>query len=111
VRQSSSAYETKLHTCPASDLDALREENQLHQTESSAQASQSAAILSLNMRLQSSAAKNQAKNIEFELRKLDAAQSKEWLGIVQPYLPQVRTSHNLFSSYENNNYDNNVGIC
>ncbi|KAG8695388.1 hypothetical protein FRC09_009176 [Ceratobasidium sp. 395] len=72
-----------------SDLDTLREENQIHQTESSAQASQSAAILSLNMRLQSTAAKNQAKNIEFELRKLDAAQAREWLGIVQPYLPQV----------------------
>ncbi|QRW00779.1 Dynein associated protein [Ceratobasidium sp. AG-Ba] len=72
-----------------SDLDTLREENQIHQTESSAQASQSAAIMSLNMRLQSSAAKNQAKNIEFELRKLDAAQAREWLGIVQPYLPQV----------------------
>ncbi|EUC66057.1 dynactin [Rhizoctonia solani AG-3 Rhs1AP] len=72
-----------------SDMENLREENQIHQTESSAQASQSAAILSLNMRLQSTAAKNQAKNIEFELRKLDAAQAKEWLGIIQPYLPQV----------------------
>ncbi|CAE6420329.1 unnamed protein product [Rhizoctonia solani] len=72
-----------------SDMETLREENQIHQTESSAQASQSAAILSLNMRLQSTAAKNQAKNIEFELRKLDAAQAKEWLGIIQPYLPQV----------------------
>ncbi|KAF8610746.1 hypothetical protein BDV93DRAFT_517841 [Ceratobasidium sp. AG-I] len=72
-----------------SDLDNLREENQIHQTESSAQASQSAAILSLNMRLQSTAAKNQAKNIEYELRKLDATQAREWLGIVQPYLPQI----------------------
>ncbi|KAJ1310514.1 hypothetical protein OPQ81_007245 [Rhizoctonia solani] len=72
-----------------SDMETLREENQIHQSESSAQATQSAAILSLNMRLQSTAAKNQAKNIEFELRKLDAAQAKEWLGIVQPYLPQV----------------------
>ncbi|CAE6488914.1 unnamed protein product [Rhizoctonia solani] len=72
-----------------SDMETLREENQIHQSESSAQATQSAAILSLNMRLQSTAAKNQAKNIEFELRKLDAAQAKEWLAIVQPYLPQV----------------------
>ncbi|KAG8700816.1 hypothetical protein FRC11_012636, partial [Ceratobasidium sp. 423] len=71
------------------DMETLREENQIHQSESSAQATQSAAILSLNMRLQSTAAKNQAKNIEFELRKLDAAQAKEWLGIVQPYLPQI----------------------
>ncbi|KAH7340157.1 dynein associated protein-domain-containing protein [Rhizoctonia solani] len=72
-----------------SGMETLREENQIHQSESSAQATQSAAILSLNMRLQSTAAKNQAKNIEFELRKLDAAQAKEWLAIVQPYLPQV----------------------
>ncbi|KAF8744012.1 Dynein associated protein, partial [Rhizoctonia solani] len=71
------------------DMENLRQENQIHQSESSAQATQSAAILSLNMRLQSTAAKNQAKNIEFELRKLDAAQAKEWLAIVQPYLPQV----------------------
>ncbi|ELU43793.1 dynactin [Rhizoctonia solani AG-1 IA] len=70
-------------------MENLRQENQIHQSESSAQATQSAAILSLNMRLQSTAAKNQAKNIEFELRKLDAAQAKEWLAIVQPYLPQV----------------------
>ncbi|CAE6385420.1 unnamed protein product [Rhizoctonia solani] len=72
-----------------SGMETLREENQIHQSESSAQATQSAAILSLNMRLQSTAAKNQAKNIEFELRKLEAAQAKEWLAIVQPYLPQV----------------------
>jgi dynactin 1 len=39
--------------------------------------------MSLNMKLQSSVLKNQAKNIDLELRKLDAAQSKELLAIVQ----------------------------
>jgi dynactin 1 len=35
------------------------------------------------MKLQSSAAKNQAKNIDLEIWKLDARESKELLSIVQ----------------------------
>ncbi|KAG9015752.1 hypothetical protein FRB93_012317 [Tulasnella sp. JGI-2019a] len=71
------------------ELESLRVQHQTRQTESQAQASQSAALMSLNMRLQSSALKNQAKNIDLELKKLEAKQAKEMLGIVQPYLPQV----------------------
>ncbi|KAG9042521.1 hypothetical protein FS837_010755 [Tulasnella sp. UAMH 9824] len=71
------------------ELDGLREQDQTRQTESEAQASQSAALLSLNMRLQSSAVKNQARTIDLELKKLDAMQAQEMLGIVQPYLPQA----------------------
>lgn len=71
------------------ELDTLREQDQTRQTESQAQATQSAALLSLNMRLQSSAAKNQARNIDLEIKKLDAAQARELLDIVQPYLPQT----------------------
>ncbi|KAG8953679.1 hypothetical protein FRC04_001883 [Tulasnella sp. 424] len=71
------------------ELDGLREQDQTRQTESEAQASQSAALLSLNMRLQSSAVKNQARTIDLELKKLDALQAREMLNIVQPYLPQA----------------------
>ncbi|TDL26403.1 dynactin [Rickenella mellea] len=71
------------------DLDNLRAQTQSAQSESASAASQSAAMMSLNLKLQSSASKNQARNIELELRKLDARESKELLGIVQPYLPQI----------------------
>lgn len=40
-------------------------------------------MMSLNLKLQSSAAKNQAKTIELEIRKLEARESKELLGIIQ----------------------------
>lgn len=37
----------------------------------------------MNLKLQSSAAKNQAKNIELEIKKLEARETRELLGIVQ----------------------------
>lgn len=65
------------------ELSDLRTQTQTAQSESATAASQSAAMMSLNMKLQSSAAKNQAKNIELELRRLEAKETKELLGIVQ----------------------------
>ncbi|XP_006453898.1 hypothetical protein AGABI2DRAFT_181913 [Agaricus bisporus var. bisporus H97] len=73
------------------ELDALRAQTQTAQNESATATSQAAAMISLNMKLQSSAAKNQAKNIDLEIWKLDARESKELLSIVQPYLPQLYT--------------------
>ncbi|KAI0321262.1 dynein associated protein-domain-containing protein [Amylostereum chailletii] len=72
-----------------SDLDALRMQTHTAQTESAAAASQSAAMMSLNMRLQSTASKNQAKNIDLEVKRIEAREARELLGIVQPYLPQL----------------------
>ncbi|KIJ13750.1 hypothetical protein PAXINDRAFT_170080 [Paxillus involutus ATCC 200175] len=72
-----------------SDLDTLRTQTQTAQHESATAASQTAAMMSLNLKLQSSAAKNQAKTVELEIRKLEARESRELLGIVQPYLPQL----------------------
>ncbi|KAG9313881.1 dynein associated protein-domain-containing protein [Chiua virens] len=72
-----------------SELDYLRTQTQTAQHESATAASQTAAMMSLNLKLQSSAAKNQAKTVELEVRKLEAKESKELLGIVQPYLPQL----------------------
>ncbi len=66
-----------------SELDGLREKDQSRQSESQAQATQSAALMSMNIKLQSSASKNQAKTIDLELRKLDAAQARELLDITQ----------------------------
>lgn len=66
-----------------SELDTLRAQTQTAQNESATATSQAAAMISLNMKLQSSAAKNQAKNIDLEIWKLDARESKELLSIVQ----------------------------
>ncbi|KAJ3570761.1 hypothetical protein NP233_g4188 [Leucocoprinus birnbaumii] len=71
------------------ELDALRAQTQTAQNESATAASQAAAMISLNMKLQSSAAKNLARNIDLEIKKLEARESKELLAIVQPYLPQL----------------------
>ena len=46
-------------------------------------------MMSLNLKLQSTATKNQARAIELELRRIEAKEAKELLGIVQPYLPQI----------------------
>jgi hypothetical protein len=66
-----------------SELDTARELSQVHQNESQTQASQAAAVLTLNMKLQSTATKNQAKTIDLEIKRLDAAQAREMLSIVQ----------------------------
>ena len=50
-------------------------------------ASQSQAMLNLNMKLQSSALKSQAKTIELELGKLSASQAQSHLDMIKPYLP------------------------
>jgi len=42
--------------------------------------------MSLNLKLQSSVSKNQAKNIELEIKKLEARETKELLGIVQVFV-------------------------
>ena len=68
---------------PSSELDTLRTQTQTAQDESANAASQTAAVMSLNMKLQSSASKNQAKHIELEIKRLEARESKELLEIVQ----------------------------
>ena len=46
-------------------------------------------MMSLNLKLQSSASKNQARAIELELRRIEAKEAREMLEIIQPYLPQI----------------------
>lgn len=50
-------------------------------------------MMSLNMKLQSSVAKNQARNIDMELRKIEAREAKELLSIIQVRLLLV---HDIF---------------
>lgn len=40
-------------------------------------------MMSLNLKLQSTAAKNQAKAVELAIRKLEARESRELLSIIQ----------------------------
>lgn len=61
----------------------LRAETQNAQHESMTAASQNAVMMSLNLKLQSSATKNQARNIDLELRRIEAKEAKELLSIVQ----------------------------
>lgn len=72
-----------------SELEALRSVTQNAQNESATAASQTAAIMSLNLKLQSAATRSQARNIDHELKRIEANESKEMLDIVQPYLPQI----------------------
>jgi dynactin 1 len=65
------------------ELDSLRAETQSAQTESATQASKASQIMSMNLKLQSSVSKNQAKNIDLELRKIEAREARELLSIVQ----------------------------
>ncbi|KXN84997.1 hypothetical protein AN958_11842 [Leucoagaricus sp. SymC.cos] len=83
------------------ELDTLRTQTQTAQNESATATSQAAAMISLNMKLQSSAAKNLAKNVDLEIKKLEARESKELLTIVQPYLPQlyIQTDWDATNSY------------
>ena len=53
------------------------------QNESAAAASHTAAIMSLNLKLQSAATRNQARNIDHELKRIEANESKEMLNIIQ----------------------------
>ena len=73
----------KLKSRVTSELDTLRTETQTAQNDSATAASQTAAMISLNLKLQSSASKNQARNIDLELKKIEAREAREFLLIIQ----------------------------
>nr|POE65871.1 dynactin [Quercus suber] len=70
-------------------LSEMQASKQLSETEAADLNNKSRAILDLNMKLQSSAAKTQVKTIDLELRKLDAQEASEHLAIVQLFLPET----------------------
>lgn len=72
-----------------SGLAEMQASKQLSETEAADLNSKSRAMLDLNMRLQSSAAKTQVKTIDLELRKLEAQEASEHLAIVQLFLPDT----------------------
>lgn len=73
------------HNChfEHSDLDQLRTQSQTAQTESATAVSQAATVMSLNLKLQSSVQKHQARTIDLEVKSLEAKECKELLDIVQ----------------------------
>jgi len=66
-----------------SELDTLRAETQNANEKSASAATQTAAMLSLNLKLQSTASKNHAKQIELEVKTIEAREIKELLAIIQ----------------------------
>jgi dynactin 1 len=66
-----------------SEMDSLRQLHESQITETAALSIQSQTVINMNLRLQSSATKAQAKAIDMELQKLDATQALEHLAIVR----------------------------
>ena len=77
------------YTVSISDLEQLREQQQAQQSEKASLSSQSQAMLNLNMKLQSTVVRNQSKAVDFEFRKFEAAQARQQLQTVIPYLPSI----------------------
>ncbi|PHH53013.1 Dynactin,150 kDa isoform [Ceratocystis fimbriata CBS 114723] len=76
-----------LVTTLQSDLEDIRASHAVTETESEELSSKSRAMIDLNMKLQLSAAKTQAKTIDLELRRLDAQEASDHLEIVKLFLP------------------------
>lgn len=72
-----------------SDLRDMQASKQISDTEAADLSTKSRAMLDLNLKLQTSAAKTQVKTIDLELRRLDAQEASEHLGIVQLFLPDA----------------------
>ncbi|RUS21843.1 dynein associated protein-domain-containing protein [Endogone sp. FLAS-F59071] len=70
------------------DIEQLRYKEQSQLSETRILSSQTHAMLSINMQLQSTVIKTQAKAIDLELRRLEAQQATDNLAYVKPYLPE-----------------------
>ena len=70
------------------DLEDMRASQQISETEAEDLTSKSRALMDLNLKLQTSAAKTQVRAIDLELKKLDAEEASEHLAIVQLFLPE-----------------------
>jgi dynactin 1 len=77
------------HPLRHSDLEHLRQKEERKASEKHNLSSQSQAMMSLNLQLQSTVMKAQAKSIDLELRKLEGAQAADRLSYIQPYLPDA----------------------
>ncbi|KAL9132097.1 MAG: hypothetical protein Q9217_000133 [Psora testacea] len=72
-----------------SDLEDMRVFRQITEIEANELSNRSRAMMDLNMRLQTSAAKAQVKAIDLELGKMQAQESLEHLSIIQLFLPET----------------------
>lgn len=72
-----------------SEIDTLRVQQATQEYETATASKESQALLNLNLKLQTSAAKTQSKTIDLDLKKLEAAQLTEQLRVVQTYLPDA----------------------
>ncbi|KAF4551954.1 putative dynein associated protein [Elsinoe fawcettii] len=70
------------------DLEDMRASKQITDTEAEELNSKSKALLDLNMKLQSSAAKTQIKTLDLELQRLEAEEAAQHLAIVRLFLPE-----------------------
>ncbi|TPX10545.1 uncharacterized protein E0L32_008431, partial [Thyridium curvatum] len=71
------------------DLEDMRASHAVTESESEQLNSKSRAMMDLNMKLQISAAKAQAKTIDLELRRLEAQEAEQHLEIVKLFLPET----------------------
>ena len=72
-----------------SDLEDMRTSQQITESEANDLTNRSKAMMDLNMKLQTSAAKAQTKAIDVELGKMEAQESTEHLAIVERFLPEA----------------------
>lgn len=72
-----------------SDLEDMRASQSVTEGESEKLNDRSRAMLDLNMKLQISAAKSQAKTIDLELRRLEAQEAEQHLEIIRLFLPDT----------------------
>ncbi|CAG8748680.1 37730_t:CDS:10 [Gigaspora margarita] len=72
-----------------SDLEQFRRKEENQNSETDNLSSESQKMHDLRIKLSTTELKNQAKQIDLELRKLDATQASENLKYVQPYLPET----------------------
>ncbi|GAA95393.1 hypothetical protein E5Q_02047, partial [Mixia osmundae IAM 14324] len=69
------------------DLEQLRTQHHSQRSETEALSSQTKAMQSLNLKLQSNVSRAQVKQIDLELRQMEAMQARSMLEIYRPYLP------------------------
>ena len=71
------------------DMADMKASKQLSDTEAKELEGKSRAMLDLNLKLQTSAAKTQVKTVDLELRRHEAQEASEHLAIVQLFLPEA----------------------
>ncbi|KIR68423.1 dynactin 1 [Cryptococcus bacillisporus CA1873] len=71
------------------ELETIRLQQVTRESDTASTSKESQALMNLNLKLQSTAAKAQSKTIDLELQKLEAFQLAEHLRIVQAYLPEA----------------------